>query len=455
MRPATSFWAKAMAGSATVTLLLGLAMAWTTRRLEAVATTQVHQVRTEEVGITLVERLRWTGELIVSDGRGYLIVEDPALLTKLERAGRDFDEGIAALQATSDNPRDDVPMAEVQRAAAAFRRLQDEILVSRRRPGAEGQLTRFEDELLPLHSDLSLALDRLVEQKEADLQSVYAAADRARHRLETSLYALVALLVVVGLGINGAFATQLARAYAKEQQALDTARMAIAARDEILGVVAHDLRNPLGAISLKAALLERTSESEATRRQASAIELVTRRMESLVKTMLDVATIEAGRFSLSPAPCDVEDLLRQSIDELESLASSRQIALASEVKAPGLVVRADRERTLQVLSNLLGNALKFTPDGGAVSVCVDAQGHMARFVVVDSGPGIPEAHLPHLFDRFWKHETNGRRGTGLGLFIVKSIVEAHDGEVSVANRPGGGATFAFTLPLVRPSGDVA
>jgi len=112
---------------------------------------------------------------------------------------------------------------------------------------------------------------------------------------------------------------------------------------------------------------------------------------------------------------------------------------------------ADRERVLQVLSNLLGNALKFTPPGGRIRVDVERQDRMtARFTVADTGPGVLEQDAPHVFERYWKHETEGKKGTGLGLFIAKGIVDAHGGRIWVEGEPGRGATFRFTLPVAAP-----
>ncbi|AUX41670.1 uncharacterized protein SOCE26_030920 [Sorangium cellulosum] len=118
---------------------------------------------------------------------------------------------------------------------------------------------------------------------------------------------------------------------------------------------------------------------------------------------------------------------------------------------PGLVIHAERERVLQVLSNLLGNALKFTPQGGQVTLSVDREGTMARFAVADTGPGIPREDLASLFERFWKGETPGKQGTGLGLYIAKGIVDAHGGHIWVESEVGHGTRFTFTLPIAEPA----
>jgi signal transduction histidine kinase len=173
-------------------------------------------------------------------------------------------------------------------------------------------------------------------------------------------------------------------------------------------------------------------------------------MEYLIGTMLDAATIEAGRFAVEPGRCEADDLVRETAEVFGSLASSQRVLFEPVRPERGLAVLADRERVLQVLSNLLGNALKFTPADGRVRLSVERLDGEACFWVTDSGPGIAHEHMARIFDRYWKHESGGKRGTGLGLFIAKGIVEAHGGRIWVERPRDGGTRFGFTLP-VAPS----
>jgi signal transduction histidine kinase len=440
-----------MAGTAAVTLLLAGGMALTTHRLTAAAAKQVAHIQAEELEITLAERLRWSGELIVSAGRGALLSGDPALLAKLHEAQAEFDQDILALNRNATpSPTGAALVAEVERAAKEFRRVQSELVLARQQGEDEqGLVRRFEEELVPLRHELVRSLDRLVDDKEAALKDVYSQALRDRGRLTDQMHGLLAVLVLVAFAISWYFASLLARAYRKEQDALNAARKALAARDELMGIVAHDLRNPLGAIMMRAALLRRETDSEKTRQHAESIGNITLRMEYLIKSMLDVTTIEAGRFSVTLAPCSVEDLLRETTEIFGTLSVSKQIQLRETVKESGLVIRADRERVLEILSNLLGNAIKFAPRGGEVTISVERQSGMVRFAISDTGPGICSEHLPHVFDRFWKNETSGKKGTGLGLFIAKGIVDAHEGRIWIESELGRGATFYFTLPIAK------
>jgi signal transduction histidine kinase len=448
MRSWLSFETKAKLGYASLALLLAAGMAYAVHRLSAIADEQVARLRAEEVEIAHVERLRWISELIVSSGRGYLLSRDPDLLAQVEGGWARFDQSIQAIRTHTVSPRGFQLVASVEQAAGRFLRIQDQLLGAvRRSEDTRSLVQRFDTEQLPLRGALDQALGRLIDHKEAVRAAAYDRARAERVRLELWLYGLLGFLVLAGFGIARYFASLLGRSYRQEQQALETARKALAARDELMGIVAHDLRSPLGSITMRAALLQRDAGSEKVRHQAESIEKVTLRMEYLIRTMLDVATMEAGRFSMIPGRCDVPDLLRESVELFEPLAVAKQVRLEQRIGEPGLAVHADRERVLQVLSNLLGNALKFTPPGGHVTLAVEREDGEARFTVADSGPGITREHLEHVFDRFWRHEHAGKKGTGLGLFIARGIIDAHGGRIWAESDPGHGARFYFTLPI--------
>jgi signal transduction histidine kinase len=164
--------------------------------------------------------------------------------------------------------------------------------------------------------------------------------------------------------------------------------------------------------------------------------------------LLDVTTLEAGRFAVSVTRCAVADLLRETADLFGVLAASKEVHFEQSANEPRLMLLVDRERVLQVLSNLIGNALKFTPPGGDVILSIERQGGMVRFQVRDTGPGINADNLARVFERFWT-ETPGKKGTGLGLFIAKGIVEAHGGRIWVESELGHGTRFFFTLPIAE------
>ena len=227
---------------------------------------------------------------------------------------------------------------------------------------------------------------------------------------------------------------------------------AVKARDEILAVVTHDLRNPLHTIQLSAAMLRDASPDRRsdTHRMLDVISRTVGRMSTLVEELLDVSSMEAGRFSVSPGRASAAELVREAGEVLTATAAERGVRLETRVSGGDFAVWMDSAQLLRVVSNLVGNALKFTPAGGAVTLAVERRGTEAHFSVRDTGPGIDPQDLPHVFDRYWQAHRGDRRGAGLGLAIARGIVEAHGGRIQVESEPGNGATFSFAIPAVPP-----
>jgi len=255
------------------------------------------------------------------------------------------------------------------------------------------------------------------------------------------------------------FAEDLARRIASS---LDNARLyrqareAVRARDDLLSVVSHDLRSPLSAIHASADLMLRRlppppqEDGEKVFRQSA--ELVRRsvqHMSALIEHLLEATRLDAKQLQLHTRAEDPERILREAVELTGPLAARKKIALVAEVAGPLPRIRADRERLHQVLSNLLGNAVKFTPEGGKIVAGIAPLGETVCFSVADSGPGIAEADLEHIFDRFWQARKPTGLGVGLGLSIAKGLVESHGGRIWARSTPGRGATFSFTIPGER------
>ncbi len=251
---------------------------------------------------------------------------------------------------------------------------------------------------------------------------------------------------LLAIGRQCAGTLERARLYERERRARDEAEAASRARDDILGVVAHDLRNPLTAISMYASLLlEMPRDADTQRGQLRTVLELTDQMNRLIQDLLDASRIEAGQLRVHPAPLRLPPLLADAAEMVRMAAAERGVSLRVQA-ADGLPpVLADRDRVLQVLSNLLGNAVKFTPRGGDVLVLASARDRVVEVSVADTGAGIPPEQLPHVFDRFWQGDAR-RKGAGLGLAIARGIVEAHGGRIRAESEPGRGSTFTFTLP---------
>ena len=221
-------------------------------------------------------------------------------------------------------------------------------------------------------------------------------------------------------------------------------------RDEVLGIVSHDLRNPLNVISMASALILDGAIPEPVRRPAETIQRMVVQMNHLIQDLLEVSRIEAGSLEVEPQPVAAPDLLRSAYEAWAPLAGAKSIALAVETDAGAPAVLADTARVLQVFSNLIGNAVKFTPEGGRIVLGAEPDEGAVRFRVADTGSGIPAGQLTRVFDRFWQARENRRGGAGLGLAIAKGIVEAHGGRIWAESVEGQGSTFFFTLPSRKP-----
>jgi signal transduction histidine kinase len=230
------------------------------------------------------------------------------------------------------------------------------------------------------------------------------------------------------------------------------AEQAARAREQMMAVVSHDLRNPLATIQMAVSfMLEEMVPDDAThepeRKQLHAIHRSAERMYRLIQDLLNVAAIEAGQLAVTRSPLAIDVLVTDALELLGPLAAEKRIALVTHVSPALPPVEADRERLLQVFSNLGGNAIKFTPENGRIELRATARETTVEFTVSDTGPGIAAEDLPHIFDRFWQARKTTRAGVGLGLAIAKGIVESHGGGIRVESEPGRGSSFTFTLPV--------
>jgi PAS domain S-box-containing protein len=248
------------------------------------------------------------------------------------------------------------------------------------------------------------------------------------------------LVAAEELARRAAFALENARLYEMSQTATR-------ARDNVLGVVAHDLRNPASTIVMQTDLIRRQADNpERLRTGAGAIERAAHRMQRLIQDLLDVRRLESEGLPLECGPTAVDGVVRDAVEMVRGASARASLAVEVDVGEKLPDVWADRDRLLQVLENLLGNAIKFTGRGGRVVVGATAHGHEILFRVADSGRGIEPSQIAHLFEPFWQAKKGEHQGAGLGLAIVKGIVESHRGRLWVDSTPKVGSTFFFTIP---------
>jgi signal transduction histidine kinase len=232
------------------------------------------------------------------------------------------------------------------------------------------------------------------------------------------------------------------RLYLESQQA-------VRAREEVLAIVSHDLRNPLSAVSLGASLMQMSDTiSDEDREQLDTIVVSAKRMNRLIADLLDVTRLEGGkRLPVELESVEVSDMLQEAEELFRAQAGVAQVTMVYHADEDLPPVRADRHRVMQVLSNLIGNSMKFTPPAGRIDVRGTRRNGDVLFSISDTGPGIPKENLSDIFSPYWQAKRTERMGAGLGLPIAKGIVEAHGGRIWVESAPGSGTQFYFTLPI--------
>ena len=273
------------------------------------------------------------------------------------------------------------------------------------------------------------------------------------------LLAVAIAVTLLATGLLSANVTTLVRRVVTDEVARATltkmfeeAEQTIEAREQVLKIVSHDLRNPLHTISMSAALL--LDVPAPPEKQADHLKRIKRageRMNRLIQDLLDAAKLQGSRVGIDARSVEVAPIIKEAEEMLAPLASEKGIRLETTVGNALPTITADAGRVLQVLSNLVGNAIKFTPAGGRIVIRADAAPGGVRFSVTDTGQGISQDQIGKIFGKFWQANPADRRGIGLGLTIAKGIVEAHGGRIWCESRLGEGTTFQFTLSTVMPS----
>ncbi len=233
---------------------------------------------------------------------------------------------------------------------------------------------------------------------------------------------------------------------------LETTKAALVTRDQYLSIVSHDLKNPTAAILISTRVLQRdlakgTVDTGSLLKTLGRIEQAAATMDRMISDLLDVERMAQGKLNLKPAKIDLCTLLQECVALFAPLVSSKSCVMTIDTDAEPIFASVDHDRILQVLSNLIGNSLKFTPNGGTIGLSARKHEATVEISVTDNGPGIPKEAQAKIFERFSQLNVADHHGLGLGLFIAKWIVESHKGRIWVTSDPGKGCTVRFTLPL--------
>ena len=379
-------------------------------------------------------------EQLVSSARGFLISGNQ---TYLDRVGVLQRELAANLETLDRDSGTSVELAGVVRQLREYSAAIDEAVRARERVSDLTALELlYERRLAPLRELLENAFERFERAKSERLEA------RMEEHEGLSLTAVLAVVIasLIAIGLSVAVGVIVVRRtssqYREIQAAKDAANEAAAHRKELLDIVSHDLRAPLGTICLG---LEALHDEQLP--QIKILERAARSMERLVNDLLDTARAETSGLQLELTSNDSQQLLALAVELFAERAERAGVELRIERPTHDVVV-ADRDRVLQILANLIGNALKVTPRGSAIVLTAEPTADGIRFSVRDSGPGLESENIPNLFEAYRQGKTGSwRRGSlGLGLYISKTLTQAHGGRIGVESHNHDGSTFWFELP---------
>lgn len=389
-----------------------------------------------------VHELELAAEQLQSTAKAYLLTGDPQYREQFHAREGEIEAALSRLR-RRETFAEIAEADEVALHARGYATAVGRVVRERREAADLDTVERLFHDLAPQRAGFHAAVANLVDGEEQEIDS---SAIRAGQLIGATGFALV-LACVFGVALSIALAVIVARRLAIQFRSVDeatrAAKQAADARKELLDIVSHDLRAPLSTITLGLDVLrEQHGELEHLPR----VERAAERMARLIDDLLDAARAESAGLALDPQRCEARALIVAAVEQFADRAGRDGVTL--RIEAPErCAFHADRDRVVQVLSNLIGNALGFTSGGGTIVVAAEPGDHELRFSVRDTGPGIEPEHTARLFEPYRQGGGGARRGRlGLGLHICRVFVEAHGGRIGVDSAPGEGSTFWFTIP---------
>jgi signal transduction histidine kinase len=447
----TRFKLQAAVGFAGIVVLSSGALlgAISTERATSRRSTEIMAEYRQAVGAA--RQLELEAERLVAAVRGYLLSDaEPGFLDSLEGVRATFDRHVSTLERSLRGPGSEYLLWRIRAATGGYRAALDSLTAGRSSELDRDALARvFEDILVPRRKALTRAIGDFVDQRESNLDASQAAVRARAGRSERRVLTFALLAPIAASVLAWIVSRRLGQLYDAREEATRRAEQAAQRRDDMLGIVAHDLRSPLNVICLRAGLLREAATDPAARGSIESILRTVSRMDALIAGLLDTAAIESGQFRVVKDDCPASEIVSSLTDVFTPLAGEKGVELSARIEPADLVVAADRDRLIQLLANLLSNAVKFSGRGDRVELRATSAGGGVIFEVSDSGPGIPAELRPRIFDRYWKGRGPGG-GVGLGLYIAKAIAEAHGGDIGVESEEGAGTSFRVRLPAAAP-----
>jgi len=428
----------------------------------------------EKAQTKTTERLAKTNELLRSrtsvsnEFREFLITGNQTRLARRNEVLAEFDAIITELirdEPASENKEKLIKLKEISEKSIII--ANKAIRLKQRGASTETIKNYFKRRVVPAYRELDEHLSAVRISQVNDSKK----ADRVTHASVTRLKVWTIMLSTCALLLSSWIAwifserqiravkklddtiLKLQKTEAELQKRNSELVAAVHSRDEMVGVISHELKNPLSALQLSTTLMQRLlpkdQSLDSIRQQMERIKPSIYRMNQLISDLLDVTRLEAKSLKLAPRVCDLVEIAQEVVKAHEAVAQDKLVQLHSDVPPECRNVFCDPDRTAQILNNLVNNALKFTNSGGSVSISAKKSNQQVEIRVIDTGKGIPKENLPHVFDRFWQEKETAHKGTGLGLSIAKGLVEAQGGKLWVESQPGYGTTFYFTIPMAE------
>lgn len=407
-----------------------------------------------------VERIRNIAESQIADGRSFFLLGSKSLFDKQKQEKQDLTEALANFEKNYNLPKIPEIMKRIETIEKQHNDIFDQAMEFRAKQTESKIVGQFyQSKTSSILKQVNEALNEVVRLHNAELDRTRAEAKKAARDAEvqiprgmtwfTGLIAILffgmALLVLKMLRQRQAQVTERNRLY-------DEAQKAILARDEILAALSQDMKEPLHEMANIAATLKVAPDAVLTSDASELIQSSVTEIENVIKDICDQKSSDMGSLTLRLDQLGIDEILDDAHLMLQPLAKQRDIRLQFDSVNPPVLAFFDRERVLRVLSNLVGNAIKFSPKHSKVVVKVRSDQKFVNISVTDSGSGIPEKQQAEIFENFWQARKTADQGSGVGLAIVKTIVEAHGGTVKVDSHSGHGSTFTFSLPRRRPVG---
>jgi signal transduction histidine kinase/ActR/RegA family two-component response regulator len=391
--------------------------------------------------------------------RGYFFVSpEPQHLAHFEGAHTAFNKDLSELVTlVADNSSQEALLSKITESRDALNESIERLIAQRKTaPITEADVRPAQEQADTVYAGLEDFL-----HAERQLRADRAGNQRSAYRILFALVPLISVMVMAILSYWGWREIQVAteqfhvaldnaeQARAEAEKAGARAEKANRTKDNFLGTVSHELRNPLNSILLwSAALLRDKTLSESTRRGVTAIERAVRVQSQLIEDLLDISRIESGRLRLDVQTVNLAEVVKAGVESMRAAAEAKSIAL-EEILDPRVdSIAGDPGRLQQIVWNLVSNAVKFTPKGGKVQIRLERVNSHVEIIVADTGKGIDAASIGSVFERFWQGDESGQHGVGLGLSIVKELVSLHGGTISAHSEgPGKGSSFVVKLPL--------